>query len=261
MRVSAMSDGLTVHAVAGTYVVILGFDLPEDRCDGLLGFAIHRVDRTEGEASHLTGMKCFEATDPGFLPGAHYSTRDHPIQSFQWADYSAKPGHEYTFTVSALTGTPENLAVTASVAVDVVTESPVGGDHDVYFNRGVAASQEYARRFGNREPEEVPNRAAFDWLSRGLYEAMTEFVQSTIPGVHALRIAAYEFHYEPFLELLKERLDAGVDVRVVYDARRDQPGIKNAAAVEAAGLAHVCTQRAEGASYISHNKFIVKLVD
>ena len=259
MRVPAESGGLTVHAVAGTYVVLLGFDLAEDRCEGLLGFSIHRVDHTEDEASYLTGMKCFEATDPGFLPGSHFTTRDHPIQSFQWADYSAKPGHEYTFTVAALAGTPENLTVVASVTVDLVTESPASGGQDVYFNRGVAASQEYARRFGNREPEDVPNHAAFDWLSRGLYEAMTEFVRSTIPGVHALRIAAYEFHHAPFLELLQERVDADVDVRIVYDHRKEQPGTKNAAAADAAGLAPVCTQRTAGSSYISHNKFIVKL--
>ena len=36
MRVSHTSDGLKVHGVGGTYVVMLGFDLPEAECDGLL---------------------------------------------------------------------------------------------------------------------------------------------------------------------------------------------------------------------------------
>ncbi len=90
-------------------MVVFGFDLPEVRCNGLLGFSIHRVDRTENEAAYLTGMKCFDDTDPGFPPGAQYSTRDHPVQSFQWSDYSAKPGHEYTYTVTAKRGITDAL--------------------------------------------------------------------------------------------------------------------------------------------------------
>jgi hypothetical protein len=92
MRVTETNDGLKVHAVAGTYVVLLGFDLPEADCRGLLGFSIHRVDHTQNEANFLEGMKAFAETDPGFPPGSQYSTKDHPIQSFQWADYTAKPG-------------------------------------------------------------------------------------------------------------------------------------------------------------------------
>src|ERR1044071_7807491 len=53
-------DGLSVHAIAGTYVVMLNMDLPESRCDGLLGFAVHRTDYTEDEAYFLTGVKVFE---------------------------------------------------------------------------------------------------------------------------------------------------------------------------------------------------------
>ena len=74
----------------------------------------------------------------------------------------------------------------------VVTESPKSGDQDVYLNRGVAASQAYVQRFGDRLPNEVPNRKAFEWLSRGLNEALEDFVQSCQPGRHSLRIAAYE---------------------------------------------------------------------
>ena len=168
MRASNVINGLKVNAVAGTYVVTLGFDLPEADCEGLLGFSVHRQDHTENEAYYLSGMKAFEETDPGFAPGSLYSTREHPIQTFQWADYSAKPGHKYTYTVTALKGAPRDLQTFRTTVVDVVTENPEGGDHDVYFNRGVAASQEYVRRFGDRKPGEVPKNKAFDWLSRGL---------------------------------------------------------------------------------------------
>ena len=46
----------------------------------------------------------------------------------------------------------------------------------VYFNRGVAGSQAYARKFHNQPPDKVPNRAAFIWLSRGLEEAMLAYI-------------------------------------------------------------------------------------
>jgi len=104
MRTTKTTNGLKVNAIAGTYVVMFGFDLPEAECSGLLGFSIHRVDPAENEAGYLKAMKVFTETDPGFPTGSLYSTRDHPIQSFQWADYSAKPGHSYTYTITANKG-------------------------------------------------------------------------------------------------------------------------------------------------------------
>lgn len=261
MRVTNTHNGLKVHAVAGTYVVMLGFDLPESECNGLLGFSIHRTDHNEHECYYLTGMKTFTETDPGLPAGSVYSTRYHPIQSFQWADYSAKPGYPYTYTITALKGSPANLAPHAETVVEVCTESPQSGNHDIFFNRGQSASQAYVRRFGDLSPAEVPNRKAFEWLSRGLNEALEDYIRSCIPGKHALRIAAYEFNYPAFLDVVKEALDRGVDIRIIYDARQDNPRLANQQAVAAAGLDAVCHERTQPKSYISHNKFIVKLED
>lgn len=138
MRASNSSDGLKVNVIAGTYVVLLAFDLPPDKCKGLMGFSIHRVDHTENESYYLSSMKSFESTNTGLPAGSQYSTKDHPIQSFQWADYSAKPGHVYTYTATALKGAPGKLSPIAEVKVKITTESPESGDHDVYFNRGTA---------------------------------------------------------------------------------------------------------------------------
>lgn len=179
MRRKQSADGLSVRAISGTYVVILGIDMKPADCSGLLGFAIHRTDHTEDEAYWMEGIKTFVATDPGFVAGSTYSTREHPIQGFSWSDYSAKPGHDYTYRIEALFGTPTALTSEGRVKVRIKTESPEGGSHDVYFNRGVAASQAYARRFGNRRPDEV-GEAAFAWLSRGLYEATIGFIESAM---------------------------------------------------------------------------------
>jgi len=261
MRVIHNSTDLKVVAVSGTYVVTLGFNLPKEKCKGLRGFSIHRVDHVENESYYLQGMKCFTETDPGFPAGSLYSTKDQPIQGFQWADYSAKPGYKYTYTIAALKGEPAALETFLSVSVNITTESPNAVKHDVYFNRGTAASQEYARRFGNLAPDKVPNNAAFEWLSRGLYEAMVEYVETCKPGKHSLRIAAYEFHYEPFLQVLKAAVDRKVDIQIVYDARKADPKEKNEAAIAKCKLKKVCTPRTEGKSFIAHNKFMVKLED
>ncbi len=258
MRTSKINQNLKVNAIAGTYVVTLGFDLPKAKCNGLMGFSILRTDEN-GESRYLEGMKCFEETDPGFPAGAQYPTNEHPIQIFQWADYSAEPGKTYSYKVTALKGSPKKLTPYAACTVKITTESPEGGDHDVYFNRGTAASQEYVRRFGNKAPDKVKDNKAFEWLSRGLYEALTKFISSCKPGKHALRIAAYEFNYEPLLQLIKDTISSGVDIQIVYDAKGATPGTQNKALVKKYKLKQHSTERTTYTSGISHNKFIVKL--
>ena len=109
MRKRRTSGGVTLNAVAGTHVVTLGLDLSEARRAGCLGFAIRREDHTEGERVWLRGLKTFAATDPELGPGQSVSTRAHPIQAFQWADYAAKPDHEYTYEARPVSGDPREL--------------------------------------------------------------------------------------------------------------------------------------------------------
>ena len=98
MRIRKTRRGLALQAVAGINVVLLGMDMTAADCAGLLGFAIHRTDHTEGNAGWLCGMKTFEATDPGLGPEARYTTDRHPIQGFTWSDFSAKPDHRWQAT-------------------------------------------------------------------------------------------------------------------------------------------------------------------
>jgi hypothetical protein len=152
MRKRRSKSGITVNGIAGTYVVVLGLDLSQAKRQGCLGFAIQREDHTEGERYWLRGMKTFRETDPVLGPGGQVSSREHPYQTFQWSDYSAKPDHDYTYTVVPLYGTPQHLEERGELAVRIRTESEWGKKHSVFFNRGAAASQEYARRFLNQPP-------------------------------------------------------------------------------------------------------------
>ncbi|MFC3559343.1 phospholipase D-like domain-containing protein [Pedobacter jamesrossensis] len=261
MRISKTKNGLKVQAIAGTYVVLLGIHLDEKDCKGLKGFSIHRTNHTAKTAGYLSGMKAFETTDPGYPSGSLYGTDAHPVQGFQWGDYDATPGHDYTYIITALKGSPEALMPFKSLSIKLQTESPEGGDHDIYFNRGTAASQEYVRLFGDKVPEKIVNGKAFEWLSRGLFEAMCNFVNTCVPGKHSLRIAAYEFQYLPFLTLLKKSIDKGIDIQIIYDARDPKVAKPNREAVSAAELTPYCKERLKKPGNISHNKFMVKLSD
>jgi hypothetical protein len=155
MRNRRSENGLTVNAVAGSYVVILGLNITDPLRKGLRGFAIKRSDKIEKETYWMLGTKVFESVEPHPAPGGQYSTLFHPLQSFQWSDYSAKPGYRYTYTVVAMYGDPGALEQRISVDVSVTTEAIEGENHTIHFNRGSPATQEYARRFQNKPPSEV----------------------------------------------------------------------------------------------------------
>ena len=262
MRKKAEKGALSVHAIAGTHVVLLGIDMSEESSDGVLGFAIERFDHTEDERYWLRGFKTFEETDPG-VAGCPVSTLEHPVQSFLWGDFTAKPKHTYTYRIVAMRGRPKNLVQDEFAEVSIDTEDDDAGTHAVYFNRGVAASQAYARKFENKSPAEVPNREAWVWLSRGLEEALLDYICQADGERFALRAALYEFYYAPVLEAFRDAHRSGADVKIVFDAKptEDSPNEKNRAAIAKARIKGLTRPREANSSFIAHNKFIVLLED
>lgn len=256
MRASGEGEGIKIQLIAGTYVVLIGMSVNADRLKGLLGFTIERTDHTEGERFSLFNSLLFERNDIG--PKSDYSTEKNPIQAFVWGDYTAKPGHTYTYEVTARYGTPARLADGPSAAATVTTEDPDDGIHGVYFNRGVAASAAYRRRFGDEDPREVPNEEALHWLSRGLEEALIGFIGQAIDERYALRAAMYEFSFDPVLEAFKVAHEAGADIKITYHKLGDV-GAGDREAIDAAQIKGLTIPRSK--VNISHNKFIVLLKD
>jgi hypothetical protein len=242
--------------VAGTHVVLLGLDLAEQQRAGCLGFAIRREDHTEGERYWMRGMKTFAETDPGLGPGGEVSSREHPFQTFQWADYSAKAEHDYTYSVIPLYGSPQQLTEGAAVAVRITTEAELGPRHSAFFNRGAISSQEYARRFQDKMPSEA-GEAAYRWLSRGLLEAFVAFVGRAKGSNCGLYGACYEFQWPQALAAIKAARSTGATVQVIYDAipGSSGPAEKNAEAIAAAKIKGLCRPHTEG--QLMHNKFFV----
>jgi phosphatidylserine/phosphatidylglycerophosphate/cardiolipin synthase-like enzyme len=277
MRANVKGSQLKAAACAGTYVIVLAWDTSNGKMPtrtNLLGYAIERteLDPTGNEVERywLRGIKRFKERDKGLPPGTPVSTAEHPIQSFLWADYTAKAGTRYLFRIVPVYGTVKNAKLDdpGAVTVDITTE--IGGDrppdaasdgirHDIFFNRGVIGSQAYAREFGNREPDaENPRSEEMKWLSRGLFEALVRFIGLAGDGM-ALRAALYEFHYQPIANAFSKAIEAGANVKIVYDAESDYK-VDNEAAIKIARLddydAVVPRTVTEG---IRHNKFIVLL--
>lgn len=283
MRATGAGTELKAAAYAGTHVVVLAWDTlsgtAPSRAD-LLGYAIERSEfDAAGQALErywMRGIKRFKNRDKGLPPGTPVSTAEHPIQSFLWADYTPKPGTRYRYRIVPLCGTVKHAQLDegAAVSLEVTTESEAlpapaapsasteaGGSprHDVYFNRGVIGSQAYAREFGNRLPDAGnPRSPEMKWLSRGLFEALVRFIGLAGDGC-ALRAAFYEFHYPPVANMFAKAIEAGADVKIVYDAESDYKQA-NEAAIKAARLDanHAVIPRtvSEG---IRHNKFIILL--
>ena len=79
MRNRRSEKGLTVNAVAGSYVVILGLNIADALRKGLRGFAIKRTDKIEKETYWMLGTKVFESVEPHPAPGGQYSILFHPF--------------------------------------------------------------------------------------------------------------------------------------------------------------------------------------
>ncbi|MGD4086938.1 hypothetical protein QT607_22635, partial [Xanthomonas citri pv. citri] len=121
---------MRARAVAGTYVVILAWDFApdqENKHSGLMGFAIERTELNNGaqvEIYWMRSIKRFREKDRGLPPGTPVSTADHPIQTFQWGDYTAQSSRTYRYRIVPTYGTAKNLVLddASAVTVEINTE-------------------------------------------------------------------------------------------------------------------------------------------
>lgn len=277
MRATSSGPVLRARAIAGTYVVILAWDFKPAKLGkraGLMGFAIERTEFKNGkvvERYWMRSIKRFKNKDRGLPPGTPVSTADHPIQSFQWGDYTARADRKYVYRIVPLYGTPINLVLDepSAVSLEVSTETEfllkpnVANDtarHDIYFNRGVIGSQAFARRFENAMPDESnPQSEEMVWLSRGLFEALIGFIGLAKNHKFSLRAALYEFHFQPVANAFAKAVEAGADVKIVYDAESTYK-VENLQTIRNAGLDQTDSVIPRTVSEgIRHNKFVVLL--
>ena len=188
-----------------------------------VGFAIDRQDQITKQIVSLNAGK--------------------PIQKFHFGDYTALPGRQYVYTVGRMISsgsddsTSQFVVVGSPVALTVSTEDSTEGTHGVYFNRGAAGSKAYSDKFGQFRkyhivhhlgkpewrsiinPRTIPDpeksKEARAWLSRGLEEALLQFIAQAKGREYRLLACVYEFTHEETILAFASAIERGVDVKII----------------------------------------------
>jgi phosphatidylserine/phosphatidylglycerophosphate/cardiolipin synthase-like enzyme len=281
MRFKKTNGTFRLYAVTGTNTIAFAIDCDEDAMTNLLGFTVEKAYKDKDNKDvrvTVMGFKVFKERIENPVPGALYSTYDNPIQSFTWEDFSAYPDREYTYHFTPLYDDPLNIRRGKTCSIDIKTEPAwLDKNHNVFFNRGAASSQAYAVKFGNKNPDQIPDGKAYDWLSRGLKEAIISFIGKALKDDH-LYCCFYEFRNDEVLNKFREAADRGVKIDIIYDAKDNEhidsktgkmvdsfPKKENEEAIIRANLkGHkniTLIPRERNKSYLCHNKFMVLVKD
>lgn len=259
-------DTFRVKAYAGTNGVLLAFDLDESLRSGLLGFAIEQKEGNKPWQWLLNSL-----TFPGkahTIPkwGATPSNLA-PIQKFRWADYSVELGTACRYRVHlayAGSNAQAQPVLGESLEVEVTTDNGKPADHKVHFNRAVAASQSFGRKFKdldqlldeNREMpiEDWPDEPR-KWLENGLLDSILRFIGRAKDEKWALDVAIYEYELKAIVDAVNAAHKRHVDVRILYHAKEgDEQTAQNEASLKKIPAAR---KRGRVTSKIFHDKFIV----
>ena len=256
-------DDFRVKAYAGTNGVLLAMDLAEPRRKGLLGFAIEKQQGDKPWQFLFNSL-----TFPGKVhtfPQFHATPSDiAPLQKFRWADYAVNPGTTLQYRVHLAYGTPDAPVLGESLELSITSDDGHPANQSVIFNRAVAASQAFQRKFPDLDAQISANKnmpieawpdAARQWLENGLLGRLQGFIERAPDGEWALDIAIYEYQLQAIIDTVNAAFDRGVQVRVLYHAK---PGDEDTTMNEAS-LAKLpqTSKRGRVTHDIFHDKFIV----
>ncbi|MBY8934289.1 phospholipase D-like domain-containing protein [Pseudomonas fluorescens] len=256
-------DDFRVKAYAGTNGVLLAMDLAEPRRKGLLGFAI---EKQQGAKPWLFLFNSL--TFPGkahTFPRFHATPSDiAPLQKFRWADYAVNPGMTLHYRVHLAYGTADAVQLGESLQLTITSDDGQPSNQSVMFNRAVAASQAFQRKFPELDalisankhmPIEAWPDAPRQWLENGLLAHLLGFIERAVDDQWALDIAIYEYQLQAIIDAVNAAFARGVQVRVLYHARPDDEDTT----INQASLAALppASKRGRVTHNIFHNKFMV----
>ncbi|WDR37964.1 phospholipase D-like domain-containing protein [Pseudomonas serboccidentalis] len=256
-------DDFRVKAYAGTNGVLLAMDLAESRRKGLLGFAI---EKQQGDKPWLFLFNSL--TFPGkahTFPQYHATPSDKaPLQKFRWADYAVYPGTTLHYRVHLAYGTADAPQLGEALELSIISDDGHPANQGVIFNRAVAASQAFQRKFPDLDAQISANKnlpieawpdAARLWLENGLLERLLGYIERAVDAQWALDIAIYEYQLQAIVDAVNAAFARGVLVRVLYHAQTDDPDTTlNEASL---ALLPAANKRGRVTHNIFHNKFIV----
>jgi phosphatidylserine/phosphatidylglycerophosphate/cardiolipin synthase-like enzyme len=258
-----IEDTFRVKAYAGTNGVLLAFDLDKTRRAGLLGFAVEEKESNKPWRWLLNSL-----TFPGVphtLPRWNATPSNlAPIQKFRWADYSIEPATTCRYRVHLAYGSAQQPALGEALEIEVTTDDGKPQGHRVFFNRAVAASQSFGRKFPELDKLLSANKGMpiedwpaepRDWLENGLLDSILRYIGRAKDKKWAVDVAIYEYELAAIVDAVNAAHKRGVKVRVVYHSKAgDEQTVENEASLKKIPAA---MKRARVTSKIFHNKFIV----
>jgi hypothetical protein len=270
MRVETKGGGYSLKAYAGTTGVLLASNAQDALRGGLLGFAIERENLDGPKRGFKKWLKnLLHFPQVPHQAGEPVDSNLAPIQKFRWSDYTVYPGQKYAYRVHPVYGTWNSLDVRAPLQVEVKTLGQ-GASHFVIFNRACAASQAFSREFkhviaamnahkkkhGNLKTFKMPAEA-YEWLSRGALETITNFIGQANGPEWALDVVIYEYELPAIHAAVAAADRKGARIRVIYHAKKGD--------AQTAGNEHTLKHPAlrnakiipRKTSRIMHDKFIV----
>ena len=243
------------------------------KLDGCLGFAVYRLDVHAGTETPLPAMARFEAT----AADAQATTAQAPVQKFWWKDLYAARETLYRYKIQALGGKPGALVPLKGVEpllTNTVVLTPKRGSFEVYFNRGIVASQAVARALGTPSAARLmrhiadPDDALRRQLTGQLFEGLTALLDRADKEDGEIRAALYELNDPRGLEVRLQAKDRGSprSRAVVLGNELDAGGTGKTAvadvdainrqALKDAGVA--VADRILPDEHIPHNKFLIQ---
>lgn len=257
------ADDFRVKAYAGTNGVLLAMDLAEPRRKGLLGFAIEKQQGAKPWL-FLFNSLTFPGKPHTFAQFHATPSDTAPLQKFRWADYAVNPGMTLHYRVHLAYGSADAVKLGESLELTITSDDGHPNNQSVIFNRAVAASQAFQRKFPDLDAQISANKnmpieawpdAARQWLENGLLGRLLGFIERAVDEQWALDIAIYEYQLQAIIEAVNAAFARGVKVRVLYHARLDDEDTTiNQASLAALPLA---SKRGRVTHNIFHNKFIV----
>ena len=256
-------DDFRVKAYAGTNGVLLAMDLAEPRRKGLLGFAI---EKQQGDKPWLFLFNSLTFPGKAHTFAQYHATPSDkaPLQKFRWADYAVNPGTTMHYRVHLAYGTADAPQLGESLALSINSDDGHPANQSVIFNRAVAASQAFQRKFPDLDAQISANKslpieawpdAARLWLENGLLERLLGFIERAVDAQWALDIAIYEYQLQAIIDAVNAAFARGVQVRVLYHAQPDDPDTT----LNETNLAKLpaVNKRGRVTHNIFHDKFIV----
>ena len=238
--------------------------------DGCLGFAIHQIDiDANGKETILPALARFANQN-----AANLTTEQAPVQKFWWKDLFAKRGGTYQYRIVPMGGSP-GAALTPLAGVDPlltnkVTLTPQRPPFNVYFNRGITATQALSHALNDKPSINALAPHILDpadpiriRLMGQLSEGVTSLLDRADKGGGIIHGALYELNDPNGLE---KRLQANPESRNVILGNEQSVDPKTKKAIEDGDSANRTALKAAGVNVIDrilgkgdipHNKFLV----